>query len=51
MPHAALAENLCEAVPRERRRIGANPVSSWPRLSFDYGALPRVQAELGGTCE
>jgi hypothetical protein len=41
------AGKLCEAVPRERGRIGAGPISFWSRLGLDNRALPWVQTELG----
>src|SRR6266567_5055459 len=51
MPHAALAPNLREAVSCQRRRAGADSVPSRPRLSSDYRALSRLQAESPGTTE
>ena len=42
---ARFAPNLRQAVSRQRWRTGANPVSSWARLSLDCRALPGVQAE------
>jgi predicted trehalose synthase len=32
MPHAALAPNVREDVPGRRRRIGADPVATGPRI-------------------
>jgi integrase len=42
---ARLAEDLCEAVPHERRRAGADPVSAGTRIGADDRTLPRLQTE------
>src|SRR5450432_1211192 len=39
------AENLCEAVPQQRRRVGADSVPAGPRIGADNGTLSRLQTE------
>jgi hypothetical protein len=38
MPHAALAQDLCAALPDRRGRARTDPVPSWTRLDSDHGA-------------